>query len=1263
MQQLKSWKTWLFIIICVAFNLLGRDIAGTLNLPLWMDAMGTILVAITAGPISGAVCGLLTNSIIASKDIVALPYILVSITVAFASGLYYPKVKNKSNRTFHMASVAMATGFAAALISTPLNIIIYGGSTGNSWGDSLMEMLSNDVHVPILNSFIGEAFVDIPDKAFSFFIALGLIAFYKLITGKGKKLPLTFMILATISAALIPSFPSHAQNFAAEYAGDVYDTEFGLASVEITAIAQTSDGYIWAGTYSGIYRYDGYRFNAMNLDVRINNVMCLYVDSKNRLWIGTNDSGVVCYEPLTEEIRFYTVNEGLASNSIRSLTEDSEGNIFVATVNQLCSISPDSEITVFSEKSFYGIEKLSASKDVVAAIRGDGDVLIIKNNRMSYLIAGDYTAISTQNNGNFVLGTGSNQTALLRLGNGSVDIINKYHSDRINYYNDILYSKEFGGYFVACENGLGFMTDEGVFISMTADNFDSSIDDILIDYQGNIWFASSKQGIKRFTWNPFEDIFSRAKLDSEVVNSVIIKNGLLYVGTGSGLYTIDLKTYYSVPIPFPAYLKNVRIRDIMCDNDDNIWFSTYGEHGLIQLKSDHTIDYYNVRKAGTLGDRFRFAMQLSDGTIMASDNSGIDFIKNNEVIGTLGEVDGINAPVLCAIEDANHTVYAGSDGDGIYVIREGAVVDRIDENDGLGTMVVLKIIPCKGGYIYVTSNALYYSRDGFISKLKNFPYSNNYDVYLPGDGNAWVLSSAGIYVVSESALIQDEVYNYALLNKSRGLYSSVTADSSYTVKDDMLYLCCTDGVSRISVKNYSSFHNNFNILISNLYVDDQRIKEKDGIYNIPPTSGRILFDVAVLNYNLSNPLLHIYLEGAEDEGVTCYQNDMKELTFTNLPYGNYQLHVQVMDSSGSTIYREEIFHIHKESRLFERPYFKAYLAFIISLLVMYIGWAIGNIIQNANSLEKWQNAATQDPLTGLLNKRGSQEILEEACKNDKGILTILDLDSFKPINDIYGHSMGDRILVAVARLMQTCTREEDILCRVGGDEFIMFLKYAERDEVVADKTNYINVELLKTARTLIGKDMEIPLGISIGAVKAPAEGTDYAELLKKADKALYTVKNNGKHGYSIYSSSKNNSSISVAQEASGSLVSLRKILNERTTTDGAYRLDYDSLQDTYRLMRRMSKVSIIKAELAQFTVRSKSGGEIERDVMDRFYEIVKTSLLKSDMYTIDGKNKVFIIMPNINKPRENDNLADIMKKWEALPESENYEVFVEWEEL
>jgi len=164
--------------------------------------------------------------------------------------------------------------------------------------------------------------------------------------------------------------------------------------------------------------------------------------------------------------------------------------------------------------------------------------------------------------------------------------------------------------------------------------------------------------------------------------------------------------------------------------------------------------------------------------------------------------------------------------------------------------------------------------------------------------------------------------------------------------------------------------------------------------------------------------------------------------------------------------------------------------------------------------------ATHDHLTGLSNRLLLNDRLEHAINHayrfDKCIAVIFcDLDNFKPINDLYGHSAGDDILKGVAKEMRKILRREDTVCRFGGDEFVILieeLKSFEYLEKILDKIRSI------ADKTFLIENTEMHIGMSIGASIYPNDASSAQELLKCADEAMYKAKKNGKNQIAYYQS-------------------------------------------------------------------------------------------------------------------------------------------------
>lgn len=301
---------------------------------------------------------------------------------------------------------------------------------------------------------------------------------------------------------------------------------------------------------------------------------------------------------------------------------------------------------------------------------------------------------------------------------------------------------------------------EGLFY----DGFDSGIESVLEDYQGNIWFASSRYGIMKLSDNTFGDLFEESGAASTVTNSVCLYNGDFYCGTDSGLVIIDKKSRATKSNALTEMLEGARIRCVKADSRNRLWICTYSDYGLVRYEADGTIKTFNEKENGTTSDRFRCIIELPDGTVAAGTNSGLNFIKDDTVTGTIRQADGLeNSQILCLATDSGGNLYAGSDGAGIYIIRDGRIIGHIGETEGMPSQIVMKMTPYGGGFFLVMSNSLGYMKDGTVTSLKKFPYYNNYDAVVM-DEKLCVISSAGIYITDTQELLSGNDISYKLYN-------------------------------------------------------------------------------------------------------------------------------------------------------------------------------------------------------------------------------------------------------------------------------------------------------------------------------------------------------------------------------------------------------------------------------------------------------------------------------------------------------------------
>lgn len=169
----------------VGINYIGKLFAAALKLPLWLDSIGTILASMLAGPIVGAVCGAINNIIYGlTMDPISFIYGLTSIAIGLVVGImaYRGWIKSIGKAVV----VGLVAACVSAIVSTPINIGFWGGTTGNIWGDAVYTSLIAN-HFPMwIASFVDEIIVDVPDK-----IATVLVAF-AIFKGLPKKLTILY---------------------------------------------------------------------------------------------------------------------------------------------------------------------------------------------------------------------------------------------------------------------------------------------------------------------------------------------------------------------------------------------------------------------------------------------------------------------------------------------------------------------------------------------------------------------------------------------------------------------------------------------------------------------------------------------------------------------------------------------------------------------------------------------------------------------------------------------------------------------------------------------------------------------------------------------------------------------------------------------------------------------------------------------------------------------------------------------------------------
>lgn len=176
-----------------------------------------------------------------------------------------------------------------------------------------------------------------------------------------------------------------------------------------------------------------------------------------------------------------------------------------------------------------------------------------------------------------------------------------------------------------------------------------------------------------------------------------------------------------------------------------------------------------------------------------------------------------------------------------------------------------------------------------------------------------------------------------------------------------------------------------------------------------------------------------------------------------------------------------------------------------------VGYAI-DMDKEMREKTELQRMAQTDSMTKLFNRAAAEKAFAEAIAKGSGALFLMDIDDFKDINDCMGHEVGDKVLINAANRLMRFFGEDNIVARMGGDEFAAYLRSFSSDEELAKMAK--NLSRYLSLPPDAPDEPQITFSIGVAPVK---ESADFKDIYSKADSALYEVKYNGKHGYKIYS--------------------------------------------------------------------------------------------------------------------------------------------------
>ena len=943
-----------FVFACILINCIGKNIASYFKLPLWLDSIGTMAVAYSMGPVCGAIVGAAGNIAYGFFDGMSVMYAVVNVLMGVIAGFM---AKRKFFTTmFGAMSVGAVLAIVSTAVSVPMNVIISGGYTGNIWGDGITDLVLENGFPRVIALVMGEFYIDFIDKLL---LTVGFWLFLRIwqdlrlkreMRKAAKMLPVVvvFVTCSVLTAYMgtVDCMTVKAADMYGNYVRRVFDTDDGIMGGTATSVASTGDGVIWIGTYEGLYRFTGSEMKLMDNIESIHNATALYVDVEGRMWVGTNDSGLtICIDG--EPMNVVDEERGLPANSVRCITEASNGRYYIGTSGAMAVITLSGGLKVTSVIDINYARSVDADDNGnIVAVNNEGSLFLVSEDKVMCEITpndtiGAYTSCRFGPDGRVYVGTSGSEVQVYEVFGGRLTYKSRIMCTGLNNLNSIN-SFDDGGLYVCADDGVGYITPSGLFRTVDTGNFCDSIDNMTVDYQGNLWFSSSRLGVMYMSESCFTDLYERAGIEGQVVNTIEMWQNRLYVGTDSGLTILD-RDYRNVVIDkLIDELAGVRIRCIKYSKDNHLWICTSGR-GIWRVSVLGDIEVFDTDN-GCAGNKFRTCIELDDGTVVAGGDSGITFIKDGAVTSNLGYDDGLaNLRVLTLMRMKDGKVLAGTDGGGIAVIKDGKIIQTLRRADGLTSDIILRTVADEGGCFILTSNGIMYMDDNMkFRKLQNFPYYNNLDLYLGADDNVFVLTGGGIYVVDRESLLSGGALDYVLLDYRMGLPGTITANS-WNCMDwtGMLYFGLDNGVCMLDTHDYIKESRSYRMMMGAVKIDGTSLALEDGeTIQVPRGTERIDFYPEIINYTISDPYVSFYLEGYDSAPTVMSARDLGTVSYTNLEPGEYAFHLAVLDVKKQRVIEEHVYPVSKEMNIQDYWWFRIYFVAVLATFLMWLSWFI-----------------------------------------------------------------------------------------------------------------------------------------------------------------------------------------------------------------------------------------------------------------------------------------------------------------------------------
>ncbi len=749
-----------------------------------------------------------------------------------------------------------------------------------------------------------------------------------------------------------------------QYRHKSFTSDDGLQSV--LDIVQDDEGFLWLATYTGLVRFDSEEFIHFNRSTRedfpASVARCLLKDRKGRLWIGTNDNGLLRFHNGKFEV--FNIQNGLPSNSVRQLFEDVDGGLWIGTTSGVAyfdgiKFKQFTSLDVLNKKLVNFICQDSSGNIWVGMNQENGVYIFEKSTNKFVLYQGELSGLIKNSTLEFMLNDRSG-AGLWAITSDSLIHMKDYRVLKVFDLNKQIKSskKIVNNNIYQDTNGTLWLTGDSGIIRFNKEKFelfskaDGLSDDIVFaayqDKEGNLW-VGTRPGLDQFSKSKFTTYSKTEGLLDDTVNAILEdKTGEFLVATNKGLNLI-LPQRQKID-NFTEKLLRTRIRHLYKDHSGRVWVSTYG-NGVLVLKNRKIIQHLTT-KHGLVANKVRSVLEDRQHNIWVGTKSGLSMIdKDGNITNYTAKSDNglINDFILSLYEDSKGRIWIGTDGGGIHIYEKGQITRKFSKSDGILGDVIFRFYNDSKGRTWVTTN-------NGISILKNDSVHNLtskqgllmdsvFEILEDSQDRIWMTSILGAFYAYR-ADIEDvikgekEKFPIVIFDKYAGFIKNPTA-VAWAGKDTEgnFWIPTYGGVVAINPDKIPINKRSPQAVILSSNIESLTIKKEKRVSVLPPDTSRVNFHFAVLSFvSPEKNMLQYKLDGFDKDWST--PSKKRDISYTNLPPGNYVFKVKGTNNDGIPSRNEASLHFFKTPYYYETLWFRILMIMVSIFLVGLIGVGI-----------------------------------------------------------------------------------------------------------------------------------------------------------------------------------------------------------------------------------------------------------------------------------------------------------------------------------